>query len=122
MCLIDFGMPVGQDDPVELSYGPNLPMEEYEPKKNEKLKQKRKDIKDEIKCDFSRGLLENGKPKSTDQECKPPKNQNFDFFVFREQALFVGHLTENSLLVVEKSWQEVRKKFGAPVHRHVFGT
>lgn len=123
MCLIDFGIPVGQDGCMELSSnGPNLSSwAEYE-SVSVKEKRKRNRISHELIAAFSKKLKENGKLKKTDQECRPPKSQNFDFFVFRDQALFVGHLSETSLLVVEKSWQEVLKTFGAPVHRHIFGT
>ncbi|ONK63970.1 uncharacterized protein A4U43_C07F20780 [Asparagus officinalis] len=111
MCLIDFGMPVGEEEYPELPNGPNLSLEKYDSSKNIKAKRKRKIIDQEVK------------PLSIDQEVKPlSKNKNFDFFAFRDQALFVSHLSETSLLVVEKSWDEVRKTFGAPVHRHIYGT
>jgi len=99
MCLIDFGMPVGQDDYIKLPNGSNLLLEKHDASKNPKAKRKRKI-----------------------EESKPPMSKNFDFFTFSNPALFVGHLSENSVLVVEKPWEEVRKAFGAPVHRHIFGT
>lgn len=101
MCLIDFGVPVCEDDYIQLPNGSNLSLEMYDSPKNAKIKRRRKRIDDEL---------------------KPAKNKNFDFFVFRNPAMFVSYISETSLLVVEKSWEEVRKAFGAPVHRHVFGT
>lgn len=49
--------------------------------------------------------------------------KNFEFFSFRNPVLFIGHLSKNSLLIIDKPWMEVVKTFGtSPVHRHIFGT
>ncbi|ONK79691.1 uncharacterized protein A4U43_C01F9060 [Asparagus officinalis] len=101
MCLIDFGMPVGQDDYSELPNGRNPSLEKYNSSKKAKAKEKRKSIIEEL---------------------EQTKNKKFDFFAFGSQVLFLSHLSDSSLFVVEKSWEEVRKTFGAPVHRRIFGT
>eukprot|EP00271_Cylindrocystis_brebissonii_P004887 TRINITY_DN16808_c0_g1_i1.p1 TRINITY_DN16808_c0_g1~~TRINITY_DN16808_c0_g1_i1.p1 ORF type:complete len:1190 (+),score=220.21 TRINITY_DN16808_c0_g1_i1:223-3792(+) len=41
---------------------------------------------------------------------------------FQDICLFVGHLGERSLLVVEKAWQEVTRKLPAPFAYHRYGT
>lgn len=48
--------------------------------------------------------------------------RNFVLSTFKDPVLFVGHLSEHSLFVVEKSWMQVARTFDAPVHRHIFGT
>lgn len=49
--------------------------------------------------------------------------KNFEFFNCGAPILFVGHLSQNSVLVMEKQWKEVIKTFEAPpVDRHIFGT
>ncbi|XP_078441762.1 WD repeat-containing protein PCN-like [Wolffia australiana] len=48
--------------------------------------------------------------------------RNFVLSPFKHPVLFVGHLSEHSLFVVEKSWMDVAKTFDPPVHRHIFGT
>ncbi|KAI3849570.1 hypothetical protein MKW92_028189 [Papaver armeniacum] len=51
------------------------------------------------------------------------KNLNFNFSPFKDPALFVGHLSESSVLVIEKPWREVVQSFEAPpVHKHIYGT
>lgn len=62
------------------------------------------------------------KRKACDEELKQAKRNNFDFFAFKEPVLFVGHLMDTSILIVEKRWMEVVEGFGEPVHRHIYGT
>ncbi|CAM8911121.1 unnamed protein product [Rhodiola kirilowii] len=46
-----------------------------------------------------------------------------NFFPFKDPVLFVGHLPDNSMFVVDKPWIQVVKSFDAPpVHRHIYGT
>ncbi|KAJ6851691.1 U3 small nucleolar RNA-associated protein 4-like protein [Iris pallida] len=99
MCLIDFGMPVGQDD--VLPNGPDISMGKYDSPKKAIAKRKRMNV---------------------DQECKPHTKKNFDFCSFRSPVLFVGYVSEKSLLVIEKRWTEVLQNFDSPVHRHIYGT
>lgn len=48
--------------------------------------------------------------------------KNFEFTTFSDPVLFVGHLSKNSLLLVDKPWLDIVKSFGTqPVHRHIFG-
>lgn len=66
----------------------------------------------------------NTKLKRKLRECQTKllSRKNFDIFTFRNPALFIGHLCENSVLIIDKSWMEVVKTFAPPVHRHIFGT
>ncbi|PSR99921.1 U3 small nucleolar RNA-associated protein [Actinidia chinensis var. chinensis] len=103
MCLIDFGLPVDRDDDSELVNGhdpllkkpQNLPI-------NGRLKRKLK---------------------GQELETKHNGRKNFEFCGFRDPVLFVGHLSKNSVLIIDKPWMQVVKSFDtAPVHRHIFGT
>ncbi|CAD6206547.1 unnamed protein product [Miscanthus lutarioriparius] len=99
MCYIDFGLPVVED--VDLPNGPAGPAEKSDAKKSTKTRQKRK---------------------AHDEESKQEKRNNFNFFAFKEPVLFVGHLQDSSILIVEKRWMDVVEGFSAPVHRHIYGT
>lgn len=99
MCLIDFGLPVFEDVQVQLPNGPTEKTADSE--KSTKTKQKRK---------------------ARDQELKQENKNSFNFFAFKEPVLFVGHLLDGSILVVEKRWMDVVNGFGEPVHRHIYGT
>lgn len=103
MCWIDFGMPVDQDDGSDFFSAvdsaskilQNVPI-------NGRLKRKLQ----------ARNL-----------ETKLIGRKNFEFCAFRDPVLFVGYLSKNSVLVIDKPWMEVVKNFDAPpVHRHIFGT
>ncbi|CAL9110435.1 unnamed protein product [Musa textilis] len=98
MCLIDFGMPIERED--ELPFDSNVPLESHGSSRTTGAKQKRKHL----------------------DQPRPHTKKNFDFFVFRDPALFVGQLSENSLVLIEKQWMEVVRNFDAPVGRHIFGT
>lgn len=99
MCLIDFGLPVIED--VQLPNRSTGPAEKTDAQKGTKIKQKRK---------------------AHNEELKQENKNNFNFFAFKEPVLFVGHLLDGSILVVEKRWMDVVEGFGAPVHRHIYGT
>ncbi|KAJ0970112.1 hypothetical protein J5N97_022989 [Dioscorea zingiberensis] len=98
MCLVDFGLPVDRDD--ELPNGYDLTLDKYESLKSAKANRKRKIRNQESKL----------------------HSKNFDFCAFGNPVLFVGHLNENSLLLMEKRWMDVVQSFDAPVHRHIYGT
>jgi U3 small nucleolar RNA-associated protein 4 len=99
MCFIDFGLPVV--DNVQLLNGSTGPAEKTDAHKTTKTKKKR------MTCD---------------EDLKHGERNNFDFFGFKDPVLFVGHLLDNSVLIVEKRWMDVVEGFGEPVHRHVYGT
>lgn len=100
MCLIDFGMPVDREDDTELANGEDLALRMLQC--NGKLKRKLKDY---------------------DLETRQSGRKNFEFCAFRDPVLFVGHLSRNSLLVIDKPWMQVVKTLDTePVHRHIFGT
>ncbi|KAK9271406.1 hypothetical protein L1049_026996 [Liquidambar formosana] len=103
MCLIDFGMPVDRDDNSDIVKGFDSSSKKLQNHPiNGRLKRKLQD------CDL---------------ETKTNGRKNFEFCAFRDPVLFVGHLSKNSFLVIDKPWMEVVKTFDAPpVHRHIFGT
>lgn len=106
MCYIDFSMPIDavvQDKDkitnLEISldkFGTNKPA-----KLNLERKRRRKNIN-----------IDEGS-----RQCK-----NFDFYAFEHPVLFVNHLSEGSLFILDKKWMDVVKTFDAPVHKHVYGT
>ncbi|PIA39473.1 hypothetical protein AQUCO_02600132v1 [Aquilegia coerulea] len=102
MCLIDFGMPVEKDDGSYLTNGLDATLKKlHNTPNNTGLKRRRKES----------GLDHNNKVKT-----------NFEFGAFKDPVLFVGHLSKDSLFVIEKPWRDVIQKFDAPVHRHIFGS
>lgn len=49
--------------------------------------------------------------------------ENNKFYPLTDPVLFIGHLSDGSMLVVDKPWMEVVKNFEAPpVHRHIYGS
>lgn len=105
MCLIDFAKPLDRDDDNDLVNGEGSVLKKIlSTPVNGRTRTKRKVIEFQT-------------------ETKYRARKNFEFFPFREPVLFIGHLSENSLLIIEKPWREVVKTFDAPpVHRHIFGT
>jgi len=103
MCLIDFGKPVEREDEIELVNGQDTALRNLQ----------NTPIKGRLKRIFRDGQT----------ETKLNSRKNFEFFSFRNPVLFIGHLSKNSLLILDKPWMEVVKTLdAAPVHRHVFGT
>ncbi|KAF3446537.1 hypothetical protein FNV43_RR11717 [Rhamnella rubrinervis] len=101
MCWIDFGMPVdGDDGESGVISGQDTALRNlHDTPVNTKLKRKLREC-----------------------QTKLLGRKNFDIFTFRNPALFIGHLCENSVLIIDKPWMEVVKTFAPPVHRHIFGT
>ena len=63
------------------------------------------------------------KRKLRDYQTKLLGRKNFDFVSFRDPVLFIGPLSNNSILIIDKPWMEVVKSLDAPpIHRHIFGT
>ncbi|KAA8537865.1 hypothetical protein F0562_027555 [Nyssa sinensis] len=101
MCLIDFGMPVDRDDDIDMANGHDLKKPRNTP---------------------INGMLKR-KLKVHELDTKHNVRKNFEFCAFRDPVLFVGHLSKNSVLIIDKPWMQVVKSFdAAPVHRHIFGT
>lgn len=103
MCLIDFGMPVDQEDERDLINSQDSAI-------IKKLQNS------PINGRLKRKLKESG------LDTKLNDRKNFEFCAFRDPVLFVGHLSKNSLLIIDKPWADVVRTFSAPVHRHIFGT
>lgn len=98
MCLIDFGMPIDGDDDNDFANGQDLALRKLQ---IGKLKRKLK---------------------GHELETKQYGRKNFEFCAFRDPVLFVGHLSKNSLLIIDKPWLQVVKTLDAPpVHRHIYG-
>lgn len=93
MCLINFEMPIRQDD------GSHAAIDEQ---------------------GMSRSSKKRKKP--VEWLNSPSKKRNFDFCAFKNPVLFVGHISDNSLFVLEKPWMDVVESLDAPVHRHIYGT
>ena len=69
--------------------------------------------------------LVNGRLKRSLKEIQTEAKQqkNFEFLAFRDPVLYIGNLSEKSILIIDKPWMDVVKTFDAPpVHRHIFGT
>ncbi|KAJ8638270.1 hypothetical protein MRB53_012537 [Persea americana] len=101
MCLIDFGMPVDEENESFPNGVDPSSNKSFDSSRKPNLKRKWKDSSQEPQL--------NGK-------------KNFDISAFKDPVLFVGHLSEESLLIIEKPWLEVVQTFDAPVHRHIYGT
>ncbi|KAI3938520.1 hypothetical protein MKX01_030813 [Papaver californicum] len=100
MCFIDIGKPVVQDDDNCLANG----------------------VLDSS-SEVSQDVVANGNGKvNHKRKRESQKNLSFNFSPFKHPALFVGHLSDSSVLVIEKPWWEVVQSFEAPpVHRHIYG-
>ncbi|CAK7347407.1 unnamed protein product [Dovyalis caffra] len=101
MCLIDFGMPVDREEDSDLVNSQHAPLKKLQTTTmNGGLKRRLKEYQPEAK-----------------------HRKNFEILAFRDPVLFIGHLSENSVLIMDKPWMDVVKTFNAqPVHRHIFGT
>lgn len=103
MCLIDFGLPVGDDDDTNLANGQDLALTK-------------------LHSTPANGTLKR-KPIGNDLDMKQNGRKNFEFCAFRDPVLFVGHLSRTSTLIIDKPWIQVVKTLDAlPVHRRIFGT
>ncbi|XP_062099566.1 WD repeat-containing protein PCN-like isoform X2 [Humulus lupulus] len=99
LCRIDFGLPVDQEDESGIANGQDGPVKSLGPP-NGSLKRKLRDY-----------------------QTKLLGRKNFDFVSFRDPVLFIGPLSNNSMLIIDKPWMEVVKNLDAPpIHRHIFGT
>lgn len=104
MCLIDFGLPVGDDDDTDLANGQDLALKKLH------------------NSSPANGTLKR-KLKGNDLDLKQNGRKNFEFCAFRDPVLFVGHLSKTSTLIIDKPWIQVVKTLDAPpVHRRIFGT
>lgn len=103
MCYIDFGMPIDLDEDCDMVNGHDAALKK-------------------LHSTPINGILKR-KWKDRDLETKHSGRKNFEFCAFREPVLFVGHLSKNSVLIIDKPWRQVVKTFDAPpVHRHIYGT
>ncbi|KAL2583658.1 hypothetical protein AAZV13_14G084500 [Glycine max] len=94
MCLIDFGLPVEQDE------------------------------SDMLNTKDSRARnLQNFNVKKRIEVMKEHNRRNFEVIPFENPVLFLGHTAKNSIFMVDKPWLQVVKSLeGRPVHRHIYGT
>lgn len=130
MCLIDFGKPVDGGDSAQLTNEQGRKLRKLQNGKLNNLQMP--EGYDEVTLTNGQELyaplkkLQNGRLKRKfkvhEVETREGGTGNFKFAYFRDPVLFVGHLSRNSLLIMEKPWKEVVRTFDAPVHRHIYGT
>lgn len=100
MCLIDFKKPVPQVETVPTT-----------------VSQSSNDGNHSANGDLSsrkHGRLPNGgSEKST---------KNFVLVPFKDPVLFLGHVGDSSILLIEKPWSDVLHQLPPPVYRHLYGT
>lgn len=130
MCLIDFGKPVDGGDSAQLTNEQGRKIRKLQNGKLNNLQMP--EGYDEVTLTNGQELyaplkkLQNGRLKRKfkvhEVETREGGTGNFKFAYFRDPVLFVGHLSRNSLLIMEKPWMEVVRTFDAPVHRHIYGT
>ncbi|KAG4931551.1 hypothetical protein AAZX31_17G221700 [Glycine max] len=100
MCLIDFGLPVEQDESDMLNTKDSRAMNSQ----NFNVK-KRIEVKKMIEVK------------------KEHNRRNFEVIPFENPVLCLGHTSKNSIFMVDKPWLQVVKSLeGRPVHRHIYGT
>lgn len=99
MCFVDFGMPIDQDDIHLPPNGSNASIQHVSPKK-----------------------ITLKKRKNAERSPLIFRLKNFDFCAFNDPVLFLNHVSEKSLFVIQKPWIEVVESFGLPVHKHIYGT
>ena len=95
MCFIDFKKPVPHDEEAPLS----------SPAQNSVL---------------SNGTGHSGKQQNGN--CNGSHNKNFVMVPFKDPVLFVGHISDESILIIEKPWVEAINELPPPVYRHLYGT
>ncbi|CAN6808654.1 unnamed protein product [Brassica oleracea] len=108
-CLIDFGKPVEEDEENDLPNG-NLSKSLEGKLVNMGLK-------------LGKGTNRKRRLEEYQLEAKGKERKNFEILPSKHPVLFVGHLSKNSIMVIEKPWIEVVKSLDTqPVDRHIFGT
>ncbi|ESQ38800.1 hypothetical protein EUTSA_v10028433mg [Eutrema salsugineum] len=108
-CLIDFGKPVAEDEENEFPNG-NLSKTLEGKLVNMGLK-------------LGKGTNRKRRLEEYQLEGKSKERKNFEILPSKHPVLFVGHLSKNSIMVIEKPWMDVVKSFDTqPVDRHIFGT
>ncbi|KAL0711762.1 hypothetical protein Bca4012_018740 [Brassica carinata] len=108
-CLIDFGKPVEEDEENDLPNG-NLSKSLEGKLVNMGLK-------------LGKGTNRKRRLEEYQLEGKSKERKNFEILPSKHPVLFVGHLSKNSIMVIEKPWIEVVKSLDTqPVDRHIFGT
>ncbi|XP_018476628.1 WD repeat-containing protein PCN isoform X2 [Raphanus sativus] len=108
-CLIDFGKPVEEDEENDLPNG-NLSKSLEGKLVNMGLK-------------LGKGSNRKRRLEEYQLEGKSKERKNFEILPSKHPVLFVGHLSKNSIMVIEKPWIEVVKSLDTqPVDRHIFGT
>ncbi|KAF2579348.1 hypothetical protein F2Q68_00002197 [Brassica cretica] len=108
-CLIDFGKPVEEDEENDLPNG-NLSKSLEGKLVNMGLK-------------LGKGTNRKRRLEEYQLEAKSKERKNFEILPSKHPVLFVGHLSKNSIMVIEKPWIEVVKSLDTqPVDRHIFGT
>ncbi|XP_047325750.1 WD repeat-containing protein PCN-like [Impatiens glandulifera] len=102
MCLIDFGLPIDREE------------DDDKPTNDHDSSLKKFPINGNLKRKFTTHEIVDAKHNS---------RKNFEFCAFRDPVLFAGHLSKNSLLVIDKPWMNVLKTFDTnPVDRHIYGS
>lgn len=95
MCLIDFHKPVPHDEP-----------EVPKPEKGH--------LANGVSFSSKKTMLQNGGSDGSEK--------NFVLVPFKDPVLFVGHVADSSILVVEKPWLDAINQLPPPVYRHLYGT
>lgn len=96
MCLIDFQKPVPHDEPRSVP----------KPEKGH--------LANGVSFSSKKTMLQNGGSDGSEK--------NFVLVPFKDPVLFVGHVADSSILVVEKPWLDAINQLPPPVYRHLYGT
>jgi len=103
MCLIDFGLPVEQDegDMLNTQDSRDGNLQYISVKKGTKHSKRKFEV----------------------LPIEKPVRRNFQVLPLENPVLFLAHTSKNSLFIVDKPWLQVVKSLEAPpVHRHIYGT
>ncbi|XP_058725108.1 WD repeat-containing protein PCN-like [Vicia villosa] len=106
MCLIDFGLPVNQDEGEKLHTQDSIV--KSSPKINGKKRTKFRKNFDNV-------------------EVLPLEKKNFDNFevlpLEKDRVLYLSHISNSLFFMIEKPWSDVVNSLEVqPVHRHIYGT
>ncbi|KFK32171.1 hypothetical protein AALP_AA6G206900 [Arabis alpina] len=108
-CLIDFGKPVEEDEENDL---PNASLSKTLEGKLVNMGLK-----------LGKGITRKRRLDEYQLKSKSNERKNFEILPSKHPVLFVGHLSTNSIIVIEKPWMDVVKSLDTqPVDRHIFGT